>query len=122
MGALGGIPSGLLLGSDKLLGSLPAGGHQTPVKLALQRVRWARSTRANPCGLGGAGLQETQGPDPVTNVSPVCPHLPFCAMGAVLFQSHVLSLSVRGFKHELAAWPWANHISFQGPKVLLIGG
>lgn len=56
MGALGGIPSGLLLGSDKLLGSLPAGGHQTPVKL-ITAAGEMDGQRANPCGLGGAGLR-----------------------------------------------------------------
>lgn len=42
-------------------------------------------------------------------------------MGAVLFRVMFSVSQVRGFKHELAAWPWANHISFQSPKVLLIG-
>lgn len=57
MGALGGIPSGLLSGSEQLLGSLPAGGHQTPVKL-ITAAGEMDGQCANPCGLGGAGLRK----------------------------------------------------------------
>ena len=47
---------GYPLGSEHLLGSLPAGGHQTPVKLITAEGEMDGQC-ANPCGPGGAGLR-----------------------------------------------------------------
>ena len=54
MGVLGGIPSGLLSGSDQLLGSVPAGDRQPPVKL-ITTAGELDDHHANPSGPGSWG-------------------------------------------------------------------
>lgn len=65
---LGGMPSGVPSGSDQLLGSVPAGGRQPPVKL-ITAAGEMDGHRANPFwsrvlgplpGRGGSRPQETQ--------------------------------------------------------------
>ena len=92
IGGLGGIPSGLLSGSNQLFGFLPAGGHQTPVKL-ITAAGEMDGQRANPCGPGGSRPQETQtlilGSQCVSSV----PQSPLLCSGGSTVQGHILSLS-----------------------------
>lgn len=120
---LGGMPARVPSGSDQLLGSLPAGGRQPPVKLITTEGEMD-SHRANPSGPGswgpflaweGAGLRKLR-LIPGPHVSPECLSLPFCTMGAVLLLFRVIFSANQGVRAHIGCVALGKSLKLSGPQ------
>lgn len=70
MGGLGGIPAGVLSGSDQLLGSVPTGGCQSPVQLVTTAGEMMVAMRTHLVqGPGREQASGNSGPDPGSHMS-----------------------------------------------------
>lgn len=124
MGVLGGIPSGVLSGSDLLLGSFPAGGRQPLVKL-ITAVGEMEGYHANPSGSGswrpflaweGSRPQETQAPILAGHVSFRVPQSSLLYNGSSTVSGYILGLSSQKVLVRTGCVALCQSIKPSGPK------